>query len=78
MAPHPIPILIGFRFDYICEILQYNKEYTRSVWSHYSCSTTYPGPNLAKEAHEHAIAPTDKGMGIESEDGALISSEGIS
>lgn len=72
MAPDPIPILIGFRFDYICQILCYDEEYTRKVWSHYSCSATYPKPDRTKEVYEHVIAPADKGVSAKSEDGALL------
>jgi hypothetical protein len=53
-------MLIGFRFDRICEILRYDKEYVQEVWSHFSCSATYREPNCAKEVHEHTIAPVDK------------------
>jgi hypothetical protein len=73
MAPDPIPILIGLRFDYICEILRYDEEYIQKVWSHYSRSATYPKPNRA-EVHEHVIAPVGKGVRAGSEDRALSSS----
>jgi hypothetical protein len=53
-------------------MLRYDEEYAHTVWSHYSCSATYPKLNCANEVHEHVIAPVDMGVGAESENGALF------